>query len=126
MNKRSDEFNNVRPEKRPHPNDPIPSKVNIRQDQQDSQLLSDQDQTRSDRQPQNRHTVSIRSDLSKIPPSYAIELPKDLPSDSFWVNVVQRANENDIRERAAGLRSQTTPTAQYKLLYSKANGPCKL
>ena len=111
--------------KRSHPNDQISSGMSIRGGQQERQVLSSDDQTRPDRQRPNYHTVPIRSELPKIPKSYADEPVKDLPSDSFWLDVVQRTNANDVPNEWPGAQTHTTSTAQYKLLYSKANGPCK-
>ncbi|CAF0745870.1 unnamed protein product [Adineta steineri] len=97
--------------------------MSTRGGQQEKQPLSSHDPARSDRQRLIYHTVPIRSELPKISKSYAAEPSKDLPSDNFWTDVVQRTNTNDAANELPGAQSHTTSTAQYKLLYSKANGP---
>jgi hypothetical protein len=73
------------------------------------------------------HTVPIRSELPTIPKDYNDQLPHQLPPENFWIDEVKRSNTDNVSEASysTSTRNRTTQKAEYKLLYTKANRPCK-
>ena len=59
------------------------------------------------------HTISIRSDLPKIPKYYKDEPLQDLPPNHFWI---KKLNSSYCK---------STNNQRYEVQYKITNGPCK-
>jgi hypothetical protein len=62
------------------------------------------------------HTVSIRSNLPKIPKDYKEESLRQFPSGDFWMKKIDPSYSND-----------KSPTSErYEIQYTIINGSCKV
>jgi len=65
------------------------------------------------------HTISIRSDLPKIPKYYKEEPLQDRPPNDFWMKKL------DLYQEVSSSAKHHS-TERYEIQYNITNGPCKL